>query len=611
MAMISALIRSCLWIHLISLIAIALQPSTPATILGRYSRTSALILAIFVVLTPIVYLGTRWLAKRIDSIHLSQWQYVAVFVAGCGVVAACWLPNIGVTSSYIIVRLYLTFTLVVMLVWALMGLKLSSGWVRAGAIAGFGLLLILVVAATRFPGLLWTDEGYMVTVALGFTRTGHLTPLYWLPAQVESFSLNYMGLSLWFRLFGVDLFTGRLFIFVLALITLRLIYVTVRGIYSKTAAWSCVILGAGGFIFHNYLRTDIGVALFLSVAFYFYTLAQRKEVNWPHLWVGLAVGLSLDGHPNAYRFGMGFGLAYGIEYMLQLARQRRFFIYWPIVYLVIGGLTGVGAYFLFYSVITTYFTSVAQTAKFAFSFNKAWDVLIEQFNTALRTTPLLLGAALLGIVVAVRRHTAFDRLLVTVLVTSVASIAILYGYTRSYYLIHNIVPLVLLAGGLFWELERRSNTAVLGGINIALVVATCTLVVSGMRSATGQGYTNILAFADPIREVVPKDMVVVGVDPLYIPMYDYPHFVEMTGPSWAALRSGTPEPVVWEQINPEAIIVVRDYPIPPFATMLNYIDEHKLVLVHCWANDEIGRIDLYMKTGSALQSGQCEPVGEG
>jgi hypothetical protein len=319
----------------------------------------------------------------------------------------------------------------------------------------------------------------------------------------------------------------------------------------------------------------------------------------------------LDGHPNAYRFGLGFGLAYLIEYALQLIRSRRFFIYWPLVYLILGGLAGVGAYFLFYSLITTYFASVTQAARFAFSFNTAWDILVEQFNNALRTTPLLLGAALIGIVVAARHRTPFDRLLLIVLVTSIMSIAILYGYTRSYYLIHNIVPLALLAAGVFWELERRSSTVVLAGINIVLVMVTCALVFSGMRSATGQGYTRILAFADRIREVVPKDAVVVGVDPLYIPMYDYPHFVEMTGPSWVAMRSGIPEPDVWEQIGPDAVVVVRDYPIPPFATMLTYIGQHNLVLVSCWTDDEIGRVDLYMKTGSAIRPEQCEHVDGG
>ncbi len=609
--MLASSIRAWFWLHLISVAAIALQPSTPATLLGRYSNTSALVLAVFIVLTPVVFVAARWLSGRIDRLRLSPARAVALLIGASGLVAGCWLLNIGVTSSYIIVRLYLTFGLFTIIIWALSQMTLPAWVTRASMIAGVGILLLCVAVAARFPGLLWTDEGYMVTVARGFSSTGHLTPLYWQPAPVESFSLGYIGLSGWFSAFGVSLASGRLFIFALALFTLAIIYVTLRGVYSSMTALSVVILGAGAFLFHNYLRNDIIVALFLALAFYFYTLAERKQIQWLHLLVGLAVGLSLDGHPNAYRFSLGFGLAYVIEYALQLRQRRQFFIYWPLLYLAVGGAAGVGAYFFFYSLITSYFSSLAQSARFAFSFDKAWDVLVSQFNTALQTTPLLLGAALLGIVVALRRRTPFERLLLSVLGVSLLSIAILYGYTRSYYLVHNLTPMLLLAGGIFWALERHTRPALLAGVNLVLALATVMLVIGGLRSATAESYSRILAFAEPIRAVVPPDTVFVGVDPLYIPMYDYPRFIEMTGPSWAALHLGKPEAAIWEQLAPEAIAVVRDYPIPPFETMLAYIEAHDMKLTNCWIGEQIGRVDLYRINGTALQSDTCEAVGDG
>jgi hypothetical protein len=55
-----------------------------------------------------------------------------------------------------------------------------------------------------------------------------------------------------------------------------------------------------------------------------------------HLVVGLLVGFSLDGHPNAYRFSLAFGTAYVFEYILVLSQGRRFVIYWPLVYLTIA-----------------------------------------------------------------------------------------------------------------------------------------------------------------------------------------------------------------------------------------------------------------------------------
>ena len=608
--MLSSLIRCWFWAHLISLIAIILQPSVPATILGRYSSISIIILVLFLVLTPAAYWGTRWLVQRSSFIHLSQTQSISLFVICLGLAIACWLPNIGVTSSYIIIRLYITFVLFTCIIWALTQLRATSCLVSVNLIMGCALLAFLLIAATRFPSLLWTDEGYMVTVTMGWTRLGQLTPLYLQPAPVQSFSSIYMLQSLWFRVFGVSLFSGRIFIFLIALLVLGIVYLTVHGMYSSTAAWSAVILGAGAFLFQNYLRTDIGVAFFIALAFLLYILAERKRITWLHILVGITVGISMDGHPNAYRFGLGFGLAYIVEYALQLFQRRRFFIDWRVIYLMMGGLIGVGAYFFFYSHITTYFTSAAGAARFALSFDKAWDILVNQFNTALRTTPLLIGGALVGIVIAVRRHSSFDRLLLIVLVVSMLSIAILYGYTRTYYLIHNLVPLILLSAGAFWSLEQLSTKAITTGVNIGLAVVTCALVIGGMLSSEGQGYNRILTFADRIREVVPREASFVGVDPLYIPMYDYPHFIEMNGPAWVASRTGAAEADVWNQLSPDAVAVVRNYPIPPFPTMLTYISEHKLELVRCWTDDEIGEVDLYMKPAAMVVPKACGPVDE-
>lgn len=601
-------IRSWFYTHLISLFAIALQPSTPAVILGRYSRNSALLLGIFLGLTPVVYGLTRWLEKRADSLNLSKGQWALIGVGVALGLMACWLPNVGVTSSYIIVRLCLSYVLLSVIVMALLRAQLPVWLERLSILAVIAVVGLMALATTRIPGLLWTDEGYMLTVSMGYTRTGLMTPLYWQPANVQSASLGYIGLATWFNLFGISFEIGRLYVFTVALVTLALVWLTLKNAYSASVAWAGVLLGGGAFLFHNTLRTDTGVALMLAMAFCLFTVAQsRKHPAW-HVLVGLAVAWSMDGHPNAYRFSLGFGLAYIIEYALQLKARRRFFIYWPIIGLMIGGVVGVGSYYWFYASQSAYFAQVAQSAGFAFAWDKVGEILLEQFNVALRMTPLLLGGAVIGVIIAGRRRSALDRLLLSVLFVSLFSIALLYGYSRTYYMIHNIVPMLLLTGGALWHLQQQTSRVVLAGVNIALVGASLALIVSALN--VNQGYNGILKFADRIREVVPQEMVFVGVDPLYIRMYDYPNFVDMTGPSWASLYSDLTEPEVWTQLSPEAVAVVRDYPIPPFDTMLTYIEDNGLQRVHCWTDDQIGQVDLYMKTGDALPENACSPVDE-
>jgi len=209
------LIKSWLWLHLASLVAVLLQPSTPATILGRYSRTSLLVFGTLLVTFPIVIFGSRWLVQNIQRISLRRWQSIALIICCALAIFGCWLINTGPTSSYLIIRLYVTFVIVTSTIWCLQYLTLPIVGSRFSMILSVGICLLLLAISTRFPPLLWPDEGYMTSVALGFVQTGRPLFLMWQPVQLESFSLAYLGLGLWYQVFGVDLAAGRVFIFVL------------------------------------------------------------------------------------------------------------------------------------------------------------------------------------------------------------------------------------------------------------------------------------------------------------------------------------------------------------------------------------------------------------
>jgi hypothetical protein len=430
----------------------------------------------------------------------------------------------------------------------------------------------------------------------------------WQPAQLESFSLTYLGLGIWYQIFGVDLATGRVFIFVLALISLGFVFATARKLYSPTVAWFAVILGAFGFLFDNYLRTDIGVAVALSIAFYFYALSRQSNRNWPHLLVGIALGLSLDGHPIAYRFCLAFGMAYLLDYALFIREQRRFVMYWPVILLIVGGVLGVGAYFGFYATLTKTFLGLARSPYTSFNTSVMLDVLTTHFNAALRLVPLLLGAAITGVVVALLRRDATDRLLIISIMAPALIIALLYGFYRDYYLIHSIVPLALLAACALRELEKHSNQMVTAGIIVIITIACLGWLTQGLVGSHGQGYNQALTVAERIRALVPKDTVFVGIDPFYFRMYDYPSFVERQAGSWIAKLANIDERAAWEQIAPTAVAIVGGFPAPLPPAILDYIKDHQLKRVYCWSTDQLGQVDLYMKT-IAVSAENCEILG--
>lgn len=259
------IIKAWFWLHAASLIALLLQPSAPAEILGRYSKTAAGVILAFSLTLPLVWKITRWLPGRLDR-FTSPWQPPAVLLLSAAALALLWFWPLGPTSSYLIIRLYLTAALLTGVLWSLQRLVLpawSAHLPWALALASGALLLGL---STRFPGLLWTDEGYLISAALGFAQKGYPNVLMFQPAYVEWYSLIPLGMGRWFEATGVSVAAGRVFIFLIALASLGFTYAATRLAFSSPAAWPAVIIGAFALLQNNYLRPYIGVTLAVSAA---------------------------------------------------------------------------------------------------------------------------------------------------------------------------------------------------------------------------------------------------------------------------------------------------------------------------------------------------------
>ncbi len=586
------IIKSWFWLHLVSLVALLLQSSTPAEILGRYSQTAASIIAVFSLTLPLVWKITRWLPGRLDR-FTSPWQPPAVLLLSVAALTLLWFWPLGPTDSYLIIRLYLTVVLLTGVLWSSQRLALpawSAHLPWALALASGALLLGL---STRFPGLLWTDEGYLISAALGFAQKGYPNVLMFQPAHVEWYSLIPLGMGRWFQMFGVSVAAGRAFIFLIALASLGFTYAAARWAFSSTAAWSAVIIGAFALLRNNYLRPDIGVTLTVAAALAGITLAIRRDQAWPHLLAGAALSLSLDGHPNAYRFGLAFGLAYLLDYIRLLRQRRRPFVYRPLVYLLVGGIIGFAAYFLFYATVTERFLNRARSPFPDFNPLAAPAVLVEQFQSALRLTPLLFGAAAFGALAAWRRRQPLDRLLLVVILAAPLILALAYGYYRDYYLVHSVPVMALLAAGLFAELFTRLDRRAQGVFVLVLAVMCASHLLRGWIARDAQSYDQALVVAERVREATPPDAVLVGIDPFYSRLYDY-SFVELNTGIFYAQQTGLDERAAWERIAPTAVALVHGYPIPPTAALKAYVEAHDFVRSRCWLTSRLGLVELFV-----------------
>jgi PAS domain-containing protein len=496
-----------------------------------------------------------------------------------------------------VLRLYISFVAFTGLAWAADDLEYKP---RAAPLLAALSLVMVLGASVRFPGVLWTDEGYMVGTALGFNEYGAPVPLLWEPYEGASFSLAYMGLGVWLRVFGVSHLAARLFVLVLGVLTVGVTWAVARRAYGTFAAWGAVVLGLFGVIYLNVLRQDILVGLYVAVGLLLYGVAERRGWVWLHLLVGLVIGFSVDGHPLAYRIGVGFGVAYALEYGLRMWQARRFVVWAPFYLLAAGGLSGAAAYLMLYRAITPHISNLAQTQPFTMGWHGV--NLYNQLNEALQRLPLLAGVAGMGAVLAARRNTAFERLLLSVSVVSVLVFLTLYPIFRWYYLAHLLPVLMLLAAGALRALPERTRT-------LAVVMLTAAGAGYLLRSAVqnSQDYRPALVVADAIREVVPPDTRFTGVDPFYLRMTDYPFFEQQIIQIIADQRDISIDEA-WELVAPEAVALVSEYPLPPPPGLRDYIARHEMVRVRCWQVTRLGEVELFVMPPAPEPVPGCVPL---
>jgi hypothetical protein len=557
---------------------------------------------------------SRWFGNQIDknSIKLHPNWHILI-ILGCGAILigigyAASLP----TPSYIVIAFYPAYILCTTAIWSLSCL-LSNGYTRAKIAESsawgicIGICLVLLILAAYFPRQYWTDEGYNTGLALSIGRTGQFAvPLYQLTPQIygPNYSLVYVVLGAIYQIFGVHLAYGRMLIFVVGLLSLFFVSRACFLYYSTKTTRIVVVAAAFVLLGVNYLRADVEVALWLSLAFWAYALAAHTGRKWWHYVVGLAVGFSLDGHPNSYRFALAFAVAYGIDYLLE-CRSRRSFVFSHPVFYVLGGLLSGGIlYILLYSTLASgSFFSRVQSFQLTLNFSQLITQLGEQLNSAIRNAALFFGLVAVGVVISLRRRYALDRLLVLVLVISALVLALIYGYYRDYYFVH-LLPVYVLFGAVALDyFERHLPPSLVNPLMNALLILVLLPSIgwlsAKMMSNRSQDYSQAIQVAEQIRGFVPTQDVFIGADPLYLRMVDYPHFVEFNTGLAMALYDKIDEKTAWKRINPGSVAILRNYPIPPPQSLIDYVNNEHFTLVHCWNADRIGRVDLYMKTVSS------------
>lgn len=609
-------------LHLLAIAAVLLQPTTPAVI-GQYSRTALIVLGALIISTPLIYLWTRWLSRPRTLTNNPEWQKILGFLGGISSLLIVWAGFSSPTPSYIVLQIYISLLIISAYSHFFLSAQPADNpltFRHATGVATCLLVFILLIGlSSEFPGLLWTDEGFNSGLAMSFAQKGILgVPALRYEASGPMFSIFYMGLGGWYSLFGISLLAGRTYSILVGILSLSLLYALLRRAYSTFAALGAVLLASAAFISMNYLRADVSVSVYIAIALFAFFQAGQKAQNRYHFIVGLASGFALDGHPNAYRFIIAFALFYGLEYGLPALRQRKFGQMPPLLLLLAGQITGIAAYLGLYTLIAPDSFWAAFNApgeSFVFSIPHALTLFADQLIATLLNVPVLFAGAVFGAILCFRSGSRFERLLGFVFVATPLIFALTYGYFRTYYLTESISLWAALCGVAVYRFqpylkdrdavaERNAATGLMA-LFAAIVLGQ---IVRGIANVKSQDYSEVLRVARHVRTIVPRDQVLVGVDPMFFRLYDYPDFIDFgLGPMLAA-KQNIDESEAWASINPDAVVIVPEYPIEQRG-LLVYVVEQDFVRVRCWQTENLGDVALYMQELPAGMTVEDECVG--
>jgi len=218
-------------------------------------------------------------------------------------------------------------------------------------------LLLKLVAMLFFPPHF--DSNYYLNIGSNFIERGGLTPYMWrLPESSNIIAGSGTGYgivlqALWFRVFGLSLFIGRLYSFLMGMGLLGAVFMTTRVWFGSPTAWYALLFGgASSIFFANFtLRMDAPGQFVYALVLWLHVVAvyRRRSGLW-HFLVGLLAILTTEVHILGLIYVGGLAFYYFIDYLLTCWQRRRILINHGAIFFYAGALIAGVIYLLIHVV---------------------------------------------------------------------------------------------------------------------------------------------------------------------------------------------------------------------------------------------------------------------
>ena len=560
-----------------------------------------------IVVAILVIIFTRWInAARINRLRLTlQKVDWIVFVVMAGLLLVMGLElRPEWFYAHLALSLALTFSLIS---WTL--LPLPSYHKVALVVLALGIAAVIVVrinGLSVYPGIHVTDEGWTLSWAVDYLKTGSLGQriLLYAPYAYPAISYFYIPLALWLQVVGTGLWEARLFIW---LLTVLVILFTARAAWNWYGKGSAFCTAAALFCSPLLasavrIRHDIGLALAFSASLWAYTEAVKRNRLSLHFLAGLLMGWGAFAHLNIIYLGVAVvGGLYGPRYLNRL-RSRQ---YWPetsLLLYITGAILAAGMVFVVQ--IAPYLDQVLTVSSLTLSSSESLvSIFLKHIANIGEISKIEFVLVVLGLIAALFRQRSEDWSLVSVLVLS--HIFLMFIMPSEYYLIPLVPFYGLAAGALFGTgFHRRTNSPPqYRNIRLAILML---LPLLGTNLKLPLNYLfergpikgEVPTAAQWIREHVSLDKQIVGENFYYLWLYEYP-YVSAQLPLFIEPKKRTNPAYnleVWASLQPDVFIVDRTlatYWTLDFVVHSDYLSQHNYRRA---AEFNDGKIAIYVKS---------------
>lgn len=448
--------------------------------------------------------------------------------------------------------------------------------ITGGVVLGVVVVILRASGLPYAPGIHILDEPWTMGWALSFMRTGQPSDL--IMGNVSGFPYYslpryYVLVAIWFKIFGVGLWQGRLFSLFLTLHMVLLTMLAAKNLFNRSTAvlTGFVLISSSVVVVGLRLRHDIGLGLAVAASLWIYSLARHHQSRWYYAVAGLVIGFGLFAHYHA--IGIGPALAIGLflpEYLAGLKEHRRLVPSTSAVAYGLGALIG-GLIVVAIQVLpdieqfTTYLAPRAPQ-----TLNELLETLIYHFRQ------VLLHSQLEFILLMVALAAAFIR---RVQIEIALGLSALLGYLAlsmmasknfgpfDYYSVPLMPVLGMLVARLFVGSSRFSA---IDGVRNAVLIGVCFLIpqlgysLSTPLSHLGNSEpVDARPAAQWVLDNIEPDQTVLAEHLYYLWLYDY-RFLSPLTPSYLPVErritlteemDDTALHAVWDGFSPDIVIV--------------------------------------------------------